>query len=96
MPFVKGNKVAANRTQKSWRDEVARMIRKRLEKEEDNLTNAQFISLVNRLTWLKARKGPHLDRRKKRPETSENAIILELERQQKEQRAMAICETKEN
>jgi hypothetical protein len=96
MPFATGNKSAANRTQKSWRDVVAQMIRKRLEQEGDKLTNAQFISLVNRLSLLKARKGPHKDRKKKRPENSVDAMVLALEAQRKDEMAMAICETKQN
>jgi hypothetical protein len=96
MPFAKGNKSAANRTQKSWRDVVAQMIRKRLEKEEDNLTNAQFISLVNRLALLKARKGQHQGRRKIRSEDKEIALILAMERLRKEEIAMTICEPQQN
>jgi hypothetical protein len=58
MPFLKGNKAATNRTQKSWRDVVAQMIRKRLEQEGEKLTNAQFVTLVNRLAMLKVIRGP--------------------------------------
>lgn len=88
MPFAKGNKAAANRTQKSWRDVVAQLIRKTLEQEGDKLTNAQFVTLVNRLAMLKVTKGPRRPRVKKDPL---HAMVLELNRQQKEQKSSAFC-----
>jgi len=82
MPFVKGNKAGANRTQKSWRDVVAQMIRKRLEQEGDKLTNAQFIALVNRLAMLKVTKGSRKSRKENDPL---NAMVLEFEASRRDQ-----------
>ena len=82
MPFAKGNKAGANRTQKSWRDVVAQMIRNRLEQEGDKLTNAQFIALVNRLAMLKATKGLRKPRKKN---DLLNAVVLELEANRRDQ-----------
>jgi hypothetical protein len=59
--FTKGNKAAANVSKKA----VAEMIRKRLEKDGDSLTNEEFTDLTSSYNALRAKRKR---RYRKKPE----------------------------
>jgi len=93
MAFAKGNQAAAHGSRK----EVAQIIHRRLEKEADTLSAAEFISLANRFNTLTLKKRRRKDREVKKaretfadrlpPEEKESLrIILQIERERLEAR----------
>jgi len=93
MAFAKGNQAAAHGSRK----EVAQIIRRRLEKEADTLSAAEFISLANRFHTLTLKKRRHLGREDKKARetfadrlTGEEAeihrAVLQIEAEQLETR----------
>ena len=85
MRFTKGNKAAAKPSNKA----VAAMIRRRLERDADTLTGAQFTALVNRfgtLTAKRPRRHPKEPEAKKVSGSSPEWLneVLQIEAEQRE------------